>query len=115
MGPEFFGLLVATHRLQFSAGWYYKWATVVLTLFSLKYSILKMKPGMIHIKTMLIRGYCTPSLDLILPAPLDLVFEDFCVFYPKIKKLSTKYPMDLIKNVPRNSKISFFFQLRQWL
>ena len=33
-------------------------------------------------------------------------FWRFCVFSQKIKQLWTKYPIDLIRNVPRNSKKS---------
>ena len=47
-----------------------------------------------------LRGYCTPGP----------YFWRFCVFSQKIKHLWTKYPMDLIRNVPRNSKITVLFQ-----
>ena len=35
-------------------------------------------------------------------ASLGLIFEDFAHFLKKIKQLWTKYPMDLVRNVPRN-------------
>ena len=40
--------------------------------------------------------------------PLGLIFEDFVYFLKKIKQLWIKYPMDLVRNVPRNSKILVF-------
>ena len=40
---------------------------------------------------------------------MHLILED-CVFSQKIKQLLTIYPMDLIGNVPRNSKITVSFQ-----
>ena len=43
-------------------------------------------------------------------AALDLIFEDFVYFPRKIKQLWTKYPMDLIRNIPRNSRITVLFQ-----
>ena len=39
-------------------------------------------------------------------APLGLIFEDFFCIFLKIKQLWTKKPMDLVRNVPRNSKIT---------
>ena len=41
---------------------------------------------------------------------LDLIFEDFVYFLKKIKQLWTKYLMDLIRNVLRNSEITVLFQ-----
>ena len=46
-------------------------------------------------------GYCTPG-----PCLFKL-----CVFSQKIKQRWTKYPMDLIKNVPMNSKITAFISV----
>ena len=52
-----------------------------------------------------LRGYCTPGP----------YFWRFCVFYQKINQLWTKYPMILIRTVPkRNSKIAVLFQNRPW-
>ena len=39
-----------------------------------------------------------------------LSFEDSVYFLKKMKQLWTKYPMDLIRNVPINSKIIVLFQ-----
>ena len=44
-----------------------------------------------------LRGYCTPGP----------YFLRLCEFSQKVKQLWTKYQMDLMRNVPRNSKISF--------
>ena len=46
-----------------------------------------------------LRGYSTPGP----------YFWRFCEFSQKIKKLWTKYPTDLIRNVPRKSKITVLF------
>ena len=43
-----------------------------------------------------LRGYCTPWP----------YFWRLCAFSRKIKQLRTKYSMDLVRNVPRNSKIT---------
>ena len=48
----------------------------------------------------LLRGYCTTGP----------YFWRLCVFSQKIKQLRTKYPMDLVRNVPRNSKITVLLQ-----
>ena len=56
-------------------------------------------------KQRVLRGYCTSGP----------YFSRICVFLQKIKKLLTKYPMALIRNVPRNSEITVLFQLRPWL
>ena len=47
-----------------------------------------------------LRGYCTPGP----------YFWRLCAFSQKIKQLRTKYPMDLVRNVPRNSKITVLLQ-----
>ena len=47
-----------------------------------------------------LRGYCTPGP----------YFWRLCPFSQKIKQLRTKYPMDLDRNVPRNSKITVLLQ-----
>ena len=47
-----------------------------------------------------LRGYCTPGP----------YFWRLCAFSQKIKQLWTKYPMDLVRNVPRNSKITVLLQ-----
>ena len=52
-----------------------------------------------------LRGYCTSGP----------YFWRLCAFSQKIKQLRTKYPMDLVRNVPRNSKITVLLQLRQLL
>ena len=52
-----------------------------------------------------LRGYCTSG-----PC-----FWRFCAFSQKIKQLRTKYPMDLVRNVPRNSKITILLQCRPLL
>ena len=52
-----------------------------------------------------LRGYCTPGP----------YFWRFCVFSQKIKQLRTKYPMDLVRNVPRNSNITVLLQQRPLL
>ena len=52
-----------------------------------------------------LRGYCTPGP----------YFWRFCAFSQKIKQLWTKYPMDLVRNVPRNSKITVLLQQRPLL
>ena len=44
-------------------------------------------------------GYCT----------LGPYFWRLCAFSQKIKQLWTKYPMDLVRNVPRNSKSQIYF------
>ena len=46
-----------------------------------------------------LRGYCTSGP----------YFWRLCAFSQKIKQLWTKYPMDLVRNVPRNSKSTVFF------
>ena len=52
----------------------------------------------LHISRRL-RGYCTPGP----------YFWRLCEFSQKIKRLRTKSPMDLVRNVPRNSKSQFYF------
>ena len=47
-----------------------------------------------------LRGYCTSGP----------YFLRLCAFSQKIKQLRTKYPMDLVRNVPRNSKITVLLQ-----
>ena len=49
---------------------------------------------------MLLRGYCTPGP----------YFWRLCAFSQKIKQLRTKYPMDMVRNVLRNSKITVLLQ-----
>ena len=49
---------------------------------------------------MCLRGYCTSGP----------YFWRLCAFSQKIKQLRTKYPMDLVRNVPRNSKITVLLQ-----
>ena len=49
---------------------------------------------------MYLRGYCTPGP----------YFLRLCAFSQKIKQLRTKYPMDLVRNVPRNSNITILLQ-----
>ena len=48
----------------------------------------------------LLREYCTPGP----------YFWRLCAFSQKIKRLWTKYPMDLVRNVPRNLKITVLTQ-----
>ena len=47
-----------------------------------------------------LRGYCTS----------EPYFWRLCAFSQKIKQFRTKYPMDLVRNVPRNSKITVLLQ-----
>ena len=47
-----------------------------------------------------LRGYCTS----------EPYFLRLCAFSQKIKQLWTKYPMDLVRNIPRNSKITVLLQ-----
>ena len=47
-----------------------------------------------------LRGYCTPGP----------YFWRLCAFSQKRKQLRTKYPMDLVRNVPKNSKITVLLQ-----
>ena len=47
-----------------------------------------------------LRGYCTSGP----------YFGRLCAFSQKIKQLWTKYPMNLVWNVPRNSKITVLLQ-----
>ena len=42
-------------------------------------------------------------------APLDLVFENLCIFSKKIKQLWTKYPLDLIEMFQETQKSHFYF------
>ena len=42
--------------------------------------------------SLFLRGYCTPGP----------YFWSLCAFSQKIKQPRTKYPMDLVRNVPRN-------------
>ena len=51
-------------------------------------------------KSVILRGYCTPGP----------YFLRLCAFSQKIKQLWTKYPMDLVRDVPRNSKITVLLQ-----
>ena len=44
-----------------------------------------------------------------------LFLETLCIFSKKIKQPLTKYPMNLVKNVPRNSKITVLLQERPLL
>ena len=53
----------------------------------------------------ILRGYCTSGP----------YFWRFCAFSQKIKQLRTKYPMDLVRNVPRNSQITILLQCRPLL
>ena len=48
----------------------------------------------------ILRGYCTPG---------PYIWR-LCVFSWKIKQLWTKYPMDLVRNVQRKSKITNLLQ-----
>ena len=48
-----------------------------------------------------LRGYCTSGP----------YFWRLCAFSQKIKQLRTKYPMDLVRNVPRNSKITVLLNI----
>ena len=50
-------------------------------------------------KVVFLRGYCTPGP----------YFGRLRAFSQKINQLRTKYPMDLVRNVPRNSKTQFYF------
>ena len=52
-----------------------------------------------------LRGYCTSGP----------YFRRLFAFSQKIKQLWTKKPMDLVRNVPRNSKITVLRQWRQLL
>ena len=52
-----------------------------------------------------LRGYCTSGP----------YFWRFCAFSQKIKQPRTKYPMDLVRNVPRNSKFTILLQCRPLL
>ena len=52
-----------------------------------------------------LRGYCTSGPYFLRPF----------AFSQKIKQLWTKKPMDLVTNVPRNSKITVLLQQRQLL
>ena len=52
-----------------------------------------------------LRGYCTPGP----------YFGRLCAFSQNIKQLRTKYSMDLVRNVPRNSKNTVLLQLRPLL
>ena len=52
-----------------------------------------------------LRGYCTSGP----------YFRKVYAFSQKIKQLWTKYPMDLVRNVPRNSKITVLLQQRPLL
>ena len=54
----------------------------------------------IHTAKETLRGYCTPGP----------YFLRLWAFSQKIKQLWTKYPMDLVRNVPRNSKITVLLQ-----
>ena len=47
-----------------------------------------------------LRGYCTPGP----------YFWRLCAFSQRIKQHWSKYPMDLVRNVPRNSKITVLLQ-----
>ena len=47
-----------------------------------------------------LKGYCTPGP----------YFLRLCTFSQKIKQLRAKYPMDLVRNVPRNSNITILLQ-----
>ena len=47
--------------------------------------------------------------------PWALFWKTFCIFSQKIKQLRTKYSMDLVRNVPRNSKNTVLIQLRPLL
>ena len=47
-----------------------------------------------------LRGYCTSGP----------YFWRLCAFSQKIKQLWTKYPMDLVRNIPKNSKITVLLQ-----
>ena len=44
-------------------------------------------------------------------APLDLIFKDFADFAQKIKKLRTKCPIDLIRNVSKELKNHCFISV----
>ena len=52
-----------------------------------------------------LRGYCTPGP----------YFWRLCAFSQKIKQLWTKHLMDLVRHVPRNSKITVLLQQRPLL
>ena len=52
-----------------------------------------------------LRGYCTPGP----------YFWRLCAFSQKIKQLRTKYPMDLVRNVQKNSKITVLLQYKPLL
>ena len=52
-----------------------------------------------------LRGYSTPGP----------YFWRLCAFSQNIKQLWTRYPMDLVRNVPRNSQITVLLQWRPLL
>ena len=58
-----------------------------------------------HFQFRALRGNCTPRP----------YFWRLCAFSRKIKQFRTKYPMDLVRNVPRNSKITVLLQWRPLL
>ena len=65
----------------------------------------KIGKGNLYVTEKRLRGYCTS-------VPY---FWRLCAFSQKIKQLSTKYPKDLVRNVPRNSKITVLLQWRPLL
>ena len=60
---------------------------------------------LISLATFNLRGYCTSGP----------YFWRLCAFSQKIKQLWTKYCMDLVRNIPRNSKITVLLQWRSLL
>ena len=70
------------------------WNTCMYHVNQIKY------PGSNNVIEHALRGYCTP----------EPYFWRLCAFSQKIKQLRTKYPMDLVRNVQRNSKITVLLQ-----
>ena len=58
------------------------------------------KHDLVVILMLSLRGYCTSGP----------YFWRLCAFSDKIKQLWTKFPMDLVRNIPRNSKITVLLQ-----
>ena len=56
------------------------------------------------------RSFPIQCIEISGTAPLGLIFWRLCAFSQNIKQLWTKNLMDLVRNVPRNSKITVLLQ-----
>ena len=84
----------------FVIGWSWFYRSFCILRFGCKKSIFGKNLFFFFFFFTYLRGYCTSGP----------YFWRLCAFSQKIKQLRTKYPMDLVRSVPRNSKITILLQ-----